>query len=93
MESGADTTKKMVAIAPDDTRAAVQISSKRVREAKARMLSAIESGKEQVDQFVEETKRRTASGQMAAVDPLVEMEKIGKPSALRAPTPPPLPRR
>lgn len=83
---------------PDATiRTRVASGRQRVEHARANVEAAIQSGKQQLEELCVDMIRHTASGTMQAVDPMKEMDKIGaKPpakSALRAPTPPPLPKR
>jgi hypothetical protein len=91
-------TKVPVSPEPDATiRTKVASGRQRVERAKANVEAAIAAGKQQLEELCDDMVRRTTSGQMQAVDPMKEMDKIGTPptksSALRGPTPPPLPKR
>lgn len=69
-------------------RTQVANSRQRVEKAKQAVMSAIAEGRQKMDELCEDIERRTISGQMiAVVDPMRELDKIGKPR-----NPPPLPK-
>lgn len=94
---------KLEPVEADSTiRTKVASGRQRVERAKANVEAAIAAGKQQLDELCDDMVRRTKSGEMQAIDPMKEMDKIGASSApppkspsgaLRAPTPPPLPKR